>query len=372
MKIRVGKPGDIIEIMNIIKEAIKDMETRGIRQWDDLYVSVNEINLIQGIIVLNEHQDTAYKAIKWKYNLGRQLILHRLCIHPLYQGKGIARMLIKFAEDFGSDRKYESIRLDAFIPNIRACRMYEKLGYDKKEIVTLRKGDFYCYEKKLFELNYKVKQITSLYDSCDKCGLPIINCLCDKVPKIKTDAKIWILSTEKEFYRPSNTARLLALVNPTSTEIFLWERTRIPEKLVTHLNSNIYEPFLLFPIENYETESRKVEYKNTKKIPAFIILDGTWKEARKIFRRSSYLENLPIISLEPTFKSIYDLRRGAKVGNLCTIEAAIEVLKINSEIKNAQIVNEFYNLFLKSYKAGSSGHKLTPKIENATQKDDKY
>ena len=207
-------------------------------------------------------------------------------------------------------------------------------------------------------LNYNVKQIIILYNSCNKCGLPIINCLCDKAPKIKTDAVIWILSTEKEFYRPSNTARLLQLVNPESTEIFHWERTKPPEKLVANLNNKIYEPFLLFPTENYETASRKVEYKNTGRIPAFIIIDGTWKEARKIFRRSPYLEKLPIISLEPDFKSNYDLRRGVVDGNLCTIEVAIELLKINGEIKSSQVIKEFFNLFLNSYKAGSSGHQI--------------
>jgi len=206
---------------------------------------------------------------------------------------------------------------------------------------------------------YNVKQTTSLYDSCNKCGLPIITCICSKAPKIRTDAKIWILSTQKEFYRASNTARLLSLINPASTEIFLWERTKISEELISKLNNEIYDIFLLFPIENCETRSRKVEYKRTDKIPVFIIIDGTWKEARKIIRRSTYLEQLPIISLEPDFKSKYDLRRGAQDGNLCTIESAIEVLKLNGEINNSLIINEFYNLFLKSYKAGSSGHKLS-------------
>jgi len=207
--------------------------------------------------------------------------------------------------------------------------------------------------------NYKVKQITSLHTSCNQCGLPTINCICDKSLKIKTEAKIWILSTEKEFYRPSNTARLLTLINKASTEIFLWERTKVPEKLIANLNNEIYDPFLLFPADNYETTMRKVEYKSIGKIPAFIIIDGTWKEARKIFRRSPYLEKLPIISLVPDLKSKYDLRRGASPGNLCTIETAIETLKLNEEIENAQIVNDFYTLFLKSYKAGSSGHKLS-------------
>lgn len=207
--------------------------------------------------------------------------------------------------------------------------------------------------------NYKIKQITSLYDSCNKCGLPIINCICAKAPKIKTEAKIWILSTQKEFYRASNTARLLTIINPLSTEIFLWERTKIPEALISNFKNEIYDIFLLFPIESCETKNRKVEYKSTNKIPVFILIDGTWKEARKIIRKSTYLDNLPIISLEPNFKSKYDLRRGAQAGNLCTIEAAIEVLKLNGEIDNYQIVNKFYDLFLKSYKAGSSGHKIS-------------
>lgn len=205
---------------------------------------------------------------------------------------------------------------------------------------------------------YKVKPITSLYESCNQCGLPIINCICSIVPQVKTNAKIWILSTEKEFYRPSNTARLLKLVNPDSTEIFLWERTNKPEKLIENITSERYEPFLLFPMEDEEVLS-KTKSTRLKKTPAFIIIDGTWKEARKILRKSEYLKQLPRISLEPSFKSEYDLRRDAKEGNLCTIEAAIEALKINDEIENAQIIKGVFNLFSKSYKAGSTGHKLT-------------
>jgi DTW domain-containing protein YfiP len=207
-------------------------------------------------------------------------------------------------------------------------------------------------------MDYKVKKITSVYDSCNKCGLPEINCICDKAPKIKTDAKIWILSTEKEFYRPSNTARLLELINPHSTEIFLWERTEKPEKLIENINDERYETYLLFPVEDEQAQCRKIEYENTGKIPAFILIDGTWKEARKILRKSDYLNKLPRISLEPNFKSQYDLRRGAAEGNLCTIEAAVEVLKISNEIENSLVIDEFYSLFLRSYKAGASGHKL--------------
>lgn len=211
----------------------------------------------------------------------------------------------------------------------------------------------------------KIKRITTLYHSCDKCGLPKINCICSDISKIKTRAKIWILSTEKELYRPSNTARLIKLINEESTEIFLWERTKIPKNLIDNLNNEIYEPYLLFPVEDEETINRKVDYsldRSVEKIPVFIIIDGTWKEAKKIFKRSEYLKDLPIISLEPKFKSEFDLRKCADSNGLCTIEAAIEVLKLNMESKNSKAIYDFYKLFLRSFKAGLNGHKL--KVED--------
>lgn len=209
------------------------------------------------------------------------------------------------------------------------------------------------------DLERNIKSITSLYGSCNKCGLATINCICDKVAAIKSKAEIWIISTEREVYRPSNTARLLKLINPDSTEIFIWERTKQPEKLVQKINDDRYEVFLLFPTEEDELRKRRVDYKTTGKIPAFIIIDGTWKEARKILSKSTYLKELPIISLEPNYKSTFDLRRGAGEGNLCTIEAAIEVLKLNEEIESSLKIKKFYSLFLKSFKASISGHKLT-------------
>ncbi|MBK1810248.1 DTW domain-containing protein [Clostridium sp. YIM B02505] len=205
---------------------------------------------------------------------------------------------------------------------------------------------------------YKVKQITKLYQSCNKCGLPDINCICNTISKVKTKAKIWILSTEKEFYRPSNTARILKLANPEATEIYLWERTKRPEELIKNINQDIYDVYLVFPEENRDITSVKLMDNYTDKTPAFILLDGTWKEANKILRRSDYLKGLPRISLSVDFKSEYNLRRGVVEGNLCTIEAAIEVLKLNNDLENATLIKEIFDLFLSGFKAGITGQKI--------------
>ena len=112
---------------------------------------------------------------------------------------------------------------------------------------------------------------------------------------------------------------------------------------------------MLFPVEVEETTNKTVD-KLEEDERAFILIDGTWKEARKILRKSDYLKNLPLVSIKPDYESGFSLRRGRVEGTLCTIEAAMETLKLTGEIEHEQIIREYFNLFLKHYKAGVSSH----------------
>ncbi len=148
--------------MCLIKEAIVEMEAHQIFQWDEIYPDIEKIrsdlssacmygwieqSAIQGIIVLNEQQSPLYDQIVWKYN--HPLVIHRLCIRPGYQRKGLAKELVAFAEQYGRENKYASIRLDAFVQNPFAEKLYRKLSYEEQGIISFRKGDFYCFEKKI-------------------------------------------------------------------------------------------------------------------------------------------------------------------------------------------------------------------------------
>ena len=175
------------------------------------------------------------------------------------------------------------------------------------------------------------KQITRICENCSKCGLPIITCICKSIKEVETKAKFVILSSEKEVYRNTNTANLLKQINTKSTEIIIWKRGEIPSSILSYINNDIYNVYLVFPIMNKEMEIRKAKYNKDNNTPVFIIVDGTWREAWKIIRKSDYLKNLPILSLETNRVSKFTLRRGQEEGNLCTIEAAMELLKINDE-----------------------------------------
>jgi ribosomal protein S18 acetylase RimI-like enzyme len=165
--IRQGKIADAKLIMRIIRDAVADMDSKGIFQWDSLYPNQAVVNhdlesgamsvyedegIIKGMIVLNEQQDQEYQDLPWKFSFGKQLVVHRLCVDPCYQSEGIAGALMEFAEQTAKELEYQSIRLDTFVKNERACRFYRKLGYQVVGTVEFRKGTFYCLEKGMANL----------------------------------------------------------------------------------------------------------------------------------------------------------------------------------------------------------------------------
>ncbi|MFT4168474.1 MAG: GNAT family N-acetyltransferase [Dysgonomonas sp.] len=154
---------DINDCSDIISNVILKMNSSGINQWDEIYPArsdiENDINnnnafgyihneKVSAYITLNELQSPEYAALAWGIE-GRNLIVHRLSVSPDMQGKGIARKMMLFAEEYATAQKYDSIRLDAFTENPTAINLYLKLGYKEVGSVIFRKGKFLCYEKRI-------------------------------------------------------------------------------------------------------------------------------------------------------------------------------------------------------------------------------
>jgi len=143
------------------------MIEKGIFQWNETYPSKKvlkkDIELQQiwklkikqtivGVIVLTGIEDEEYKSAKWLTNNHKNLYIHRLAVHPNYQGKGYAQKLMDFAENYASKNSYKSIRLDTFSQNKRNQLFYEKRNYSKLETIYFpnqSEHPFYCYEKVL-------------------------------------------------------------------------------------------------------------------------------------------------------------------------------------------------------------------------------
>jgi len=158
------KPDESIvpSVMELIKRAIKRLDEMGIHQWDSVYPDTKTImadiekgtlhalmkeDKLAGILVLSEYQDPEYNDIQWEVPDTRPLILHRLCLDPAYQGKGISKLMMNHVEEFAHENRYRSIRLDAFAENPISVKLYQSLGFTIRGIVHFRKGQFYCFKK---------------------------------------------------------------------------------------------------------------------------------------------------------------------------------------------------------------------------------
>ena len=157
---------------------------------------------------------------------------------------------------------------------------------------------------------------------CTRCRVPHSHCLCAWLPRAASQCGVCLLMHDIEPLKPSNTGWLIADV-VADTFAFTWQRTGADPRLMALLADPRWQPVVVFPGE-YATSDRVVEQveRLPGKRPLFILLDATWTEARKMFRKSPYLDGLPVLSLQPEALSRYRLRRSKRGDHLCTAEVA--------------------------------------------------
>jgi DTW domain-containing protein YfiP len=159
----------------------------------------------------------------------------------------------------------------------------------------------------------------------------------------------WILLMhEDEVLKPTNTGRLLAELFPTATFVFEWARVHPPE----HVQELLADPkrlcLLVFPSDDALApwQAQQNAAQNGQQL-TLILLDGTWKQARKMFNRTPWLAGLQSLSL-PITSSTYALRKAALDGCLSTAEAAIGLLEhLDRPAGNA--LQTYFSLFNEAY-----------------------
>ena len=161
---RNGTTDDLAQIMELVEVAVKHMEAQGIMQWDALYPvmedfaeDVNDGTLFVGtqdkkivvICTVNQKYDNEYENGQWQQPQKSFAVIHRLCVNPAFQNKGIAYQTMHFIEILVKEKGIEAVRLDVFSQNPYALRLYQKCGYQGGGTVQWRKGIFYLMEKYL-------------------------------------------------------------------------------------------------------------------------------------------------------------------------------------------------------------------------------
>ncbi len=235
----------------------------------------------------------------------------------------------------------------------------------------------YQYRKSISTTTYKSRGQRVI--RCEMCRLAQTHCICSLMPKVslienisvetsghtehtKHSAGFLLLMYDTEVLKPSNTGKLIADLVP-DTYAFLWSRTKENLELLAVLKDPQWQPFVVFPSQ-YADEGReviqdKVDCEKGKR-PLFIMLDGSWREAKKMFRKSPYLANFPVVSFDPQqlfpqltdeeqIKSRYQIRITSVDNQFATAEVAARVLAMAGETKKAHLLDLWFDVFSYQY-----------------------
>ena len=210
-------------------------------------------------------------------------------------------------------------------------------------------------------------------ERCAGCRLLPSHCLCALRPVVPTRAGVCLLMADIEPLKPSNTGWLVADV-VADTFAFGWARTEVDPALLALLADPQWQAYVVFPGEFVAPERVLTtllpadtvvalgQPQQAAKRPLFILLDGTWAEARKMFSKSPYLNALPVLSLQPEQISNYKLRRSKRDDHFCTSEVAALCLALAGEAHAAEVLDAYLAVF--------TGHYLNAKQQLPVNLDD--
>ena len=157
---------------------------------------------------------------------------------------------------------------------------------------------------------------------CYRCFKPAVVCICNTIAPVKNRTHIRILQHPLERHHPIGTARFaeLGLENVDLKTVY----ASLSGSLVTESNCPPGTG-LLFPADDamdlasVTAENRPV---------ALIVLDGTWYNAKKLYKENPWLHTLPHYRLNPSSPSRYRIRLEPTSDSISTLEAIVAALNI--------------------------------------------
>lgn len=163
-QVSTGRIEQVEPLYQMMQAAGRRMAQQGVGQWDEHYPTrelveqdirenalfvVMEEEEIRACFSLRMESIPQYAQIRWGAPQARFCVLHRLCVDPEQQGKGIGRRAMAMAEEVARERGFQAIRLEAFAPNTASLRVYESCGYQARGEIDVWGMHFICYEKKI-------------------------------------------------------------------------------------------------------------------------------------------------------------------------------------------------------------------------------
>ena len=156
---------EIPQIWVMLQQAIARRKADGSNQWHDGYpnpeVILNDITKNAAYVLLEDEVIVGYVALlindepeydniegQWLTN-DDFVVFHRVAIAENQLGKGLAKKLLYYIEEFALANEIYSIKADTNFDNLAMIAVFEKLGYSYCGQVYFRGSARRAYEKVL-------------------------------------------------------------------------------------------------------------------------------------------------------------------------------------------------------------------------------
>ncbi|WP_371194159.1 tRNA-uridine aminocarboxypropyltransferase [Glaciecola sp. SC05] len=153
---------------------------------------------------------------------------------------------------------------------------------------------------------------------CSYCKYPLKTCVCEYIKEVDCDLHISIMQDPSEVKHAKNTARLIPLLLP-KTEIFIGQHTSdflaLRRKIQQHPDT-----LLVYPCKNainIASKNKKLKVKTSH----IILIDGSWRKAKKIYLGNPWLQHLNAATFDVSEPSRYHIRKQSFDNGYSTIEA---------------------------------------------------
>lgn len=166
--------------------------------------------------------------------------------------------------------------------------------------------------------------------TCLHCRRPARLCVCRFIVPVANRTRIYVLQHPRERSHPFGTVRLLRLA---LARFDLEVAARDAQLKVGP------KPALLYPTP----DARALEDLDAISRPdTLVVLDGTWPQARKLYRDNPRLQSLPKVRLDPERPGRYRIRRAPRAHQLSTVEAVAAALdRLDPDCDAERLVDAF-------------------------------
>ena len=169
-----------------------------------------------------------------------------------------------------------------------------------------------------------------------------------------------LITHPRELHKNNGTGPLTQALCP-NIELEVWQRKK-PVKSIVRAMLEGRNVVLVYP----KPENREfVENGGDGMFKAadaeklfFVLLDGTWQQADKIYRQSPELQALKSITITPRDRSRFQLRRNQKDTGLSTVETAAEIFQMLGFSQDSSSILSYLQLYQARFEAQRSGHYL--------------